>query len=223
MRPLVILGTGGGVHDLLDIVDAVNAVTPTWKIVGFLDDAKPRNSRQFGYEVLGPLGDAPRLGECSFINAIGSDSSFRNRPRVLAATGLPRAKFATLVHPGASVSPRARLGSGVSVASGVSIGGGVSIGDQVTICPGAIVGHDALIKDFTMLAPGAVVSGLVHVGRACYLGAGSVIRQQLGVGDGALIGMGAVVVKDVGNNETVIGVPARCVARWTSLPRVPDD
>lgn len=53
-RPIVILGTGGKAHEFLDVIEAINALTPTWKVVGFLDDVRPHGTRHFDFEVLGP-------------------------------------------------------------------------------------------------------------------------------------------------------------------------
>ena len=212
-RPLVILGTGGSAYDLLDIVEAINAVQPTWQPIGFLDDARPAGTRHLGLEVLGTLRDAPRLAECAFVNVIGSDKSFRHLPEVLASTGVALDRFATLVHPASSVSSRARLGRGVVINPGVVIGGGVLIGDHVMLCPGCILGHESSIGDYSILAPGAVVSGLVEVESSCYIGAGAIIRQRLHVGTRSLIGMAAVVVRDVEPGATLIGNPARPLRR----------
>jgi len=212
-QPLVILGAGGNAHDVLDIVEAINATRPTWDPIGFLDDAKPPGSRHLDLKVLGPLHDAPKFVVCAFINTIGSDKTYRRRSEILASTGLPADRFATLVHPGASVSKRARLGHGIYVNFGVSIGGRVTIGDHVCFGSGVIVGHDVIVEDFTMLAPGTVVNGFAHAGRACYLGARSVIRQNVKIGTGALVGIGAVVVGDVAPEAVVFGNPARVLPR----------
>ncbi len=209
MRSVVILGTGGGALDLLDIIDAVNRDTPSWVVAGFLDDAKEGGALVWNLPVLGRLRDASHLADASFINAIGSDRSFRNRPGIIAGTEIAADSFITLVHPLASVSSRARIGRGVSVGPGATIGGGVTIDDHVTICPGAIIGHDSTIGEYSIIAPGAVVSGGVQIEPAGYIGAGAVVRQQLRIGKGALVGMGAVVVHDVAPGTTVVGNPAR--------------
>ena len=47
-RQLVILGTGGSAYDLLDIVDAINAVQPAWEPIGFLDDGRPVGTCHLG-------------------------------------------------------------------------------------------------------------------------------------------------------------------------------
>ena len=206
---LIIIGTGGSALDVLDIVEALNKVAPTWEVAGFLDDAKPAGSRHLGYEVSAPVRDARRFVESYFINVIGSDKTFRRRPEILESTGVTTERFATLVHPMASISTRARLGRGVIVNPGVVIGGGVSIGDHVMLCPGCIIGHESSIGDYSVVAPGAVISGLVEVGTACYVGAGSAVRQKLRVGPGSLVGMGAVVLRDVPGGSCVVGNPAR--------------
>ena len=212
-RLLIILGTGGNAYDVLDIVEAINAAGRMWDVAGFLDDARAVGSEFLGLPVLGRLTDAIKFPTESFVNAIGSDASFTRRPEILASTGLPGDRFATLVHPKASVSSRARLGRGVYVNPGATVAGNVTVGAHVAIGPGCIVGHDCTIGEFSMLAPGAIVSGFVRVGRAVYVGAGAMIRQRVNIGDGALLGMGSVVLKDVEAGSTVVGNPARVLRR----------
>ena len=225
-RPLIILGTGGNAYDVLDVVDAINAAGATvWEVAGFLDDARPVGSEYLGRPILGRLCDAGRFAKELFVNAIGSDASYARRPQIVDSTRLAADRFATLVHPAAGVSPRARVGRGVVVNYGASVAGNVTVGDQVSVGPCCVIGHDCTVGDFAMLAPRAIVSGFVTVGRACYVGAGAILRQRVSVGDGALIGMGAVVLRDVESWSTVVGNPARVLypAESGSRPIVSDE
>jgi sugar O-acyltransferase (sialic acid O-acetyltransferase NeuD family) len=220
-KPLLILGTGGTAQQILDVVEAINSVRPTWTVAGFLDDARPVGSSHLGFEVVGRLQDARRFQGHFFVNAIGSDKSYRQRPKIVASTGLAPEDFATLVHPTASVSSRASLGRGVVVHYLVLIDGGVSVGDHVSLSAGCMVGHDTIIEDYVLVAPGATVLGFVHLGRGCYIGARAVIRQHLRVGEQALVGMGAVVLRDVAAASTVVGNPARPIKPSQPLEPLP--
>ena len=212
-RRLIILGTSGSAYDVLDVVTALNRTSAAWEVAGFLDDARPAGSRYLDFPILGALRDAAGFADCWFINVIGSDTSYRRRAEIVRSTGLAPERFATLGHPQASVSPWARLGRGVYVSFGASIGGAVVTGDHVSFSPACVVGHDSVVSDCALVAPGAVISGFVHVGGSCYIGAGAVIRQRLRIGDGALVGMGAVVTRDVSPGTTVVGSPARILAK----------
>jgi sugar O-acyltransferase (sialic acid O-acetyltransferase NeuD family) len=205
---LIIIGTGGSAYDVLDIVEAINARQPTWAVMGFLDDLRPVGTPHANLPILGTLGDASGFKDAMFLNVVGSDRSYTDRPRIVTAIGLGPERFATLIHPAASVSSRARVGCGVYVNAAASVAGNVSIGDHVALGPNCTIGHDTVIERYTLVAPAAVISGFVHVGQNAYIGAAAAIRQRVRIGDRALVGIGAVVLKDVKPQTVVVGNPA---------------
>jgi sugar O-acyltransferase (sialic acid O-acetyltransferase NeuD family) len=218
-QSLIILGASGNAWDLLDIIAALNAIEPTWEIRGILDDRRERGVTFAGVKVLGPIRDAANgFDDCLFINAIRSERTVRAMGRIIRESGLEPSRFATLIHPAASVSARAKVGRDVFINFGASVAGQVTLADHVSVGPNCIIGHDSSIDSYSSLAAGAILSGGVQVEESCYIGSGAVVRQQIRIGSGALVGMGAVVVKDVEPETTVVGNPAKTLTRHAHQP-----
>ena len=70
-------------------------------------------------------------------------------------------------------------------------------------------GHDAIIGDFVTINPGSNISGYVTLGKEITIGAGVQIIPHKSVGNGVIIGAGAVVIKDLPDNCTAVGAPAK--------------
>ena len=103
---LVIIGAGGHGRELLDIVEAMNAVRPTFEFVGFLDDGPGPWDRvqRRGASVLGPVD---RLADLDAHYAIGIGPPEARRRIDAIATG-SGSEAATLVHPQATIASDVR-------------------------------------------------------------------------------------------------------------------
>jgi serine O-acetyltransferase len=103
------------------------------------------------------------------------------------------------IHPGATIGRNFFIDHGM----GVVIGETASIGDDVTIYHGVTLGGVSLVE------------GNRHpqVGNNVIIGSGAQLLGPIIVGDNARIGSNAVVVKDVPENATMVGVPARNVSK----------
>jgi len=212
MKPcnIIILGVNGNCVDMAEAVELLVRRGELLRVAGFLDDNEEMQGRIVaGYPVLGKLADARKFPEARFINGIGSTRSYSRKPEIIASTGVPVERWATVVHPAAFVSPRARLGRGSVVLANASVCTSAVVGDHVLVLPNSIISHDTVIGDFTSIASGVCISGVCKIGSRCYLGSNCVIREGLCVGDGALVGMGAVVTKNVPAGAVVVGNPAK--------------
>lgn len=211
-KPIIILGTGGNCVDVLDTIADINDSAPSqrYTCIGFLDDDPQKwGCLVHGVEVLGPLSAAPDYPEADLVNGIGSPHSFLTKPEIIAQTGASLDRFATIVHPTASVSRLSTIGGGTVVFQNVTITSNVQIGHQVIILPNTVVSHDDVIEDYTCIAGGVCISGGVHVGRNCYLGTRSAIIGNVSIGDRSLVGMGSVVLDSVPSDVVYVGNPAR--------------
>lgn len=215
-QKIIILGTGGNSIDILDALNDLNDARRerAYECVGFLDDDTNKWGQEiFGARVLGALDTAAQYTDCFFVNGIAGVNTFWKKREIIARTQMPRERFATLIHPTASVSRTAQLGYGVVIFQNVTLTHNVEIGDHVMILPASVISHDDVIGEYTSIASGVCISGYARVGQSCYVGARASIKDGVTVGDFALIGMGSVVLRDVAAQTVVVGNPARVLRR----------
>lgn len=174
-----------------------------WQVLGLIEllDESRVGATVGGHPVLAP--DSPPAGIRAIVAAGGDRSAHW--------TCLERYGWepATVVHPGAHVSPTARLQPGCVVAPGAVIGAETSIGAHTLASRGALVGHHGRVGAFVSLLPGANLGGHVEIRDRVTVGMGAVIVNGTRVGAAATVAAGAVVVRDIGEGVRVQGVPAR--------------
>ena len=107
------------------------------------------------------------------------------------------------IHPGASIGKRVFIDHGL----GTVIGETSEIGDDCTIYQGVTLGGTSLYKG---------VKRHPTLGRGVVVSAGAKVLGGFTVGDYARVGSNAVVLKEVPENATAVGIPARpvCVLGW---------
>jgi sugar O-acyltransferase (sialic acid O-acetyltransferase NeuD family) len=209
VEDLIILGAGGTSRDIADTVADINCLEKRWNLLGFLDDDVTKHGeRVAGLPVLGPLDRVKQHTGRLIIGVAREDDPWRRRA-ILQRLALPRERFATIIHPSAAISRRAKIGAGTAILHNTVIATDALIGDHVLILYSATVAHDAVIENFVTMAPGALIAGSVRLCAGVYLGAGSRVINDATVNEAALVGVGAVVIRDVMSGETVFGNPAR--------------
>lgn len=110
---------------------------------------------------------------------------------------------------GIEIHPGAKIGSDVMIdhGMGVVIGETCEIGNNVLIYQGVTLGGTG--KDTGKRHP--------TIGNNVLIGAGAKVLGPIVIGDNVKIGSGSVVLRDVSSNSTVVGIPARSVARNTEI------
>lgn len=218
-RDLVLIGSGGFGRETAAAVHALNRTGAAWRLLGFLDDDPARHGLVIdGTAVLGGrelIGDLPRA---SFVVCTGRPRDYVSRLRIVADLGLPPERYATIVHPGAAVSPSSSVGQGSVLLAHVTLTAAVTVGAHVAIMPNVTLTHDDVADDFATIASGVCLGGGARIHTAAYLGAGALIGENRTVGAFSLVGMGAVVTHDVPAREVWAGVPARRL-RAADIPR----
>lgn len=171
---------------------------------------------QTGDDIIGPDSETRAYMETHpEVNAgfVGvGDASMKARRRLYALIEELAIEPEPLLHPRAYVSPTASVGKGSVVMPCAVVNHNARIAPNVVCYSGSIVEHDSTIGAHSLVCPGTVICGSVTIGESVMVGANATVLPGIQIGAGAMIGAGAVVLRDVPENTTVMGVPAKARA-----------
>lgn len=205
MKDIVIYGAGGLGKEIASLIRNINAITPTWNLIGFLDDNTDKLT-WVGQTILGNHKYLDNRPETAVVIAIGSPETKKE-----IATKLTGHYFPTLVHPLAVLMDEnsITIGSGCIITAGAILTSDIKIGEFTLINLNSTIGHDVSIGNYTSIMCGVNIAGNVMIGEEVFIGSGANIINNISIGDHAKVGAGSVVNKNVVPNKTVVGVPAR--------------
>jgi sugar O-acyltransferase (sialic acid O-acetyltransferase NeuD family) len=210
MRDLVIVGAGGFARETAAAAHAANAVRPTWRLRGFLDDDPAlHGTERCGLPVLGGIGTLAEMPSAAVVVCVGNPRDYGSRERIVRRLELPADRYATVVHPGADVGAGSTLGPGTVLLAGVVLTADVTVGAHVAVMPQVVLTHDGVVGDYVTIASGVRLGGGAVLAPGAYVGAGALVREGVTVGARSLVGMGSVVLRDVPPDEVWAGNPAR--------------
>lgn len=159
-KKLIILGSGGYGRTVHDIAEQLG-----YSIV-VLDDADEEH----------PLASFECYidDDTEFIPAFGNNE-FRLKwiNRIEEVGG----KLATLIHPSAYVSPKAKVSSGCVILPVAIVNTGSKVDKGCIINLGATVDHDVVIKEGAHLCVRCIVKGENHISRCEKIEAGEIIER----------------------------------------------
>lgn len=202
-KKVVIIGAGGHAKVIADIIEKSGD-----EIIGFLDDKIEKNTIIIkDYKVIGDLNNRFSLAianeDYEFIIAIGD-----NKKRKEISTS-PNLKFYTAIHPSAQIGINVEIEEGTVIMANVCINSSSRVGKHCIINTGAIIEHDNIIENYVHISPNATLGGTVKVEELTHIGIGATVKNNVTICKNCTVGAGAVVVKNIIEEGTYIGVPAR--------------
>ncbi len=215
MKRLAILGASGHGKVVADTAGLAG-----WDTVVFYDERWPDVTSVGPWPIAGRMADLVEASTSfeGVVVAIGDNAVRLRLIRQLAAHGLA---LPAVIHPAASVSAHAAVGSGTVVFAGAVVNAFATIGAGCIINTAATVDHDCVLADGVHVSPGAHLGGGVHLGESAWIGIGASVKQGVAIGATAVVGAGAAVIADIPDGAVVGGVPAR-VLRQSATPMPPD-
>ena len=212
MKDIVIIGCGAFAREVNWIIGRINDKNPEFNVIGFVDDNKKTHGCIIdGVKVLGDINKLSDLGKIYTVCAVSNVNA--RRKLIEKASSFENVSFATIIDPTAICHKTASIGEGSILCTNTMVNVETQIGRHVAMVDRSAVGHNSEVGDYSVLYVGAVVAGNSYVGECCELGMGSNVIQGKTIGKNTVIGAGACVVKDIPDNCTAVGVPAKVIKR----------
>lgn len=207
MKKLIIIGARGFGRDCYNELRQREDYGSKFIIRGFLDNKKDALSGFNGYPpILSSVEDYKIRKDDIFTCALGNSLYRRKYNDIILAKG---GKFISLISDKTTIHPNAKIGKGVMIFSLCNISSDVIIGDFTIVFPFSIIGHDTQLGEYCSLEAYSFMGGFSKLGNNVTLHTRSTILPHINVGDNSIVGAGSVVTKNVKDNTTVYGVPAK--------------
>lgn len=204
-------------HDLLIFpyngngLEALDCLGDEYNFIGFVDDTREKQGiNSFGHKVFDRAA-FEKYSDAKVLAVPGSPASFKIRKDIIDGLQLKAERFATIIHPNASISNNAKIGKNCLIYAGVVIAGNAQIGNHICILPNTVIHHDTNIGDYSLVGSNVCIAGYTNIGNNCYVGSGSNIINSITLGSNILVGMGSNVIKNVSDNSKIAGNPAKAL------------
>ena len=210
MKEIAIYGAGGFGKEVACLINKINLVEPTWKIIGYFDDGVSRDSpvSHFG-KVLGGIDELQNWPKSlSIVFAIGSPKIIK---LIVDKIVNPHIDFPNIIHPEVAFADiiTFKIGQGNVIVRGCSFSCDVSIGDFNQFNSISALAHDVEVGSYNVFMPLVRISGGVKIGDLNFFGIGSIILQNIKIGSNTRIGASSLVITKTKDGFLYMGNPAK--------------
>ncbi|WP_276380611.1 sialic acid O-acetyltransferase [Flavobacterium sp. H4147] len=207
MKNLVIVGARGFGREVYDLATQCAGFNIEYIVKGFLDDKSDALEEFANYpQILSSVEDYKIEENDVFVCAMGSIKWKKHYAELILAKG---GKFINLIHPSTKLNTNAVVGTGLLVFMYANISNDCIIEDFVTIQGYVGLGHDTKICKWAHLSSYSFTGGFVVLEEEVTLNTRATVLPNVIVRKGATVGATSLVIKNVKENTTVFGIPAK--------------
>ena len=196
-----LIGAGGFSKQVIDAYLSHNT-----KILGIFDNFRTGLFYK-NIPIIGKINDIDNIlkqKENIFIT-LGDNNIRKN----LALSLNNKYTFPNCFRPNIDIPSTVNIGEGNYIGSYCKLGEDSYIGNFNFINECTILAHDTKIGDYNHLSPNVSMGGNVVIGNTNMIGTASIIIPKIILGNDNIFGAGSVIIKNVDNNSTYVGNPAK--------------
>jgi sugar O-acyltransferase (sialic acid O-acetyltransferase NeuD family) len=207
MKDLIIIGAGGYGREVYNLATQCEGFNKDYIIKGFIDDNPNALNGFDNYPpIISKIKGYNIKDNDVFSCAIGN---VKNKKQFCLDIIHKSGKFINLIHPTVNLNFNVKIGNGVIIFLHSNISNDCIIEDFVTIQGYVGLGHDTVVKKWSHLNAFVFTGGFVKIHEEVTVNTRATILPSVNLHQKSVIGACSLVIKNVKENTTVFGNPAK--------------
>lgn len=207
MKNLVIIGARGYGREVCGLARQCSGYNTEYTIKGFLDDKLDALDGFENYPaIISSVENYEIQDNDVFVCALGDLQWKKHYVEIILSKG---GQFINLIHPTVIFTSNVKLGNGIIIFMYSNISNDCVLDDFVTIQGFVAIGHDSKIGKWCHINAYSFTGGYAVLEEEVCLNTRSTVLPNVIVRKGATVGAASLVIKNVKENTTVFGVPAK--------------